>query len=345
VSRLVRSGPGSLAELDAVLNELGVERALLVTTRRGATAVAGRELPFVRVFAGVRPHVPVETVEAACEAAREVGADGLVGLGGGAAIDSCKAVVSRLGESGTASDPPKVVAVPTTYAGAEWTPFFGMLLAPGRKGGGRDERATPVAAIYDPELTLELPLAESVGTAMNALAHCVEALYHPATNETAWRHALAGATGLRESLPRLPAAPGALEVRAPLLESAMHAALALAESGLCLAHAMAQGLGGRFDLPQGTMNALCLPVALRFNASAVPDAMEALRRALDHPDPPVRCEELAALGGFPPRLRDHGVPENALGEVSEAIAARAGARANPREVTAADLESLLRSLW
>jgi len=338
MSRLIRFGAGSLSQLGEVLAEIGVGRALLVTTRRGAAAADG--LPVAGVFDGVRPHVPVETVHAAAAHAAQLEADGLVGLGGGAAIDTCKAVVAHL----VAKSPP-IVAVPTTYAGAEWTPFFGMLLAPGRKSGGMNERATPVAAIYDPELTLGLPLADSVGTAMNGLAHCVEALYHPATSKTAWDHALLGAAAIGRHLPRLPGAPGSLEVREPLLEGAMHAAIALAESGLCLAHAMAQGLGGRFDLPQGTMNAICLPAALRFNADAVPDAIEALREAFEHDDPAVRCEELAALGGFPLRLRDHGVAADAQPEVAEAIAARPGAKANPRPVTAADVETLLRALW
>jgi len=343
MSRLIRFGAGSLSQLEEVLAELGVERALLVTTRRGAATVPG--LPVAGVFDGVRPHVPVETVERATAHALELGADGLVGLGGGAAIDTCKAVVARLLESGLVFQEHKVVAVPTTYAGAEWTPYFGMLLAPGRKGGGMDERATPVAAIYDPELQLGLPLADSVGTAMNGLAHCVEALYHPATSETAWEHALLGATAISQAVPRLQSAMGSLEVRELLLEGAMNGAIALVESGLCLAHAMAQGLGGRFDLPQGTMNAICLPAALRFNAAAVPDAVEALREAFEHDDPAARCEELAALGGFSLRLRDHGVPADGLREVAEAIAARPGAQANPRPVTAADVETLLRALW
>jgi maleylacetate reductase len=338
VSRLIRSGPGSLGQLGGVLGEVGVERALLVTTRRGAASIAPERLPVVGIFDGVRPHVPAATVEAASALAAELDADGLVGLGGGAAIDTCKAVAAAT--AGTT-----VVAVPTTYAGAEWTSFFGMLLAPGRKGGGSDERAAPVAAIYDPELTLELPLGESVGTAMNALAHCVEALYHPATNASAQRHALEGAAGIATQLPRLAGQLGSLDVREPLLEAAMHAALALAESGLCLAHAMAQGLGGRFGLAQGTMNAICLAEALRFNAVAVPDAMDALRRAFGGDDPPAMCEALAALGGFPLRLREHGVPVEALPEVAAEIAARAGARTNPRPVTPADVERLLRALW
>jgi maleylacetate reductase len=346
VTRLIRIGPGSIAGLGELLDEIGVRRALLVTSRRGAAAANQRRLPVAGVFEGVRPHVPVETVRAATALAREAGADGLVGFGGGAAIDTSKAVAATvLHEMDAAGQPGvmPVVAVPTTYAGAEWTSFFGMLLEPGRKGGGSDARAAPIAAVYDAELTLELPVPDTVGTTMNALAHCAEAYYHPATNDVAASQADHGARAIAEALQRVVAHPASLADRSRLLEGAMHAAVALAESGLCLAHAMAQGLGGRYGLPQGTMNALCLPAALRFNAPTVPDAVERLGRALGG-EADSRCEELAALGDFG-RLRDHGVPEPELASVAEEIAARPGARANPRPAAAGDVELLLREIW
>jgi maleylacetate reductase len=343
VTRAIRTGPGSIAELGSLLDEIGVTRPLLVTTRRGAAATAGLALPVADVFDGVRPHVPVETVGEAVGCFGAAGADGVVGLGGGASIDTAKAVAAQVlgGDEAPVSCP--VVAVPTTYAGAEWTPFFGMLLAPGRKGGGSDPRARPVAAVYDAELTLGLPLDASVGTTMNALAHCAEAYYHPSSTEPVRELADRGAAAIAEALPQVAADLASLPARVLLLDGAMHAALALGDSGLCLAHAMAQGLGGRYGLPQGTMNALCLPAALRFNAVAVPAEVERLGRALGG-DAPERCEELAALGRFG-RLRDHGVPEGELGLVAGEIAARAGARANPRPVEAPDVETLLRSIW
>ena len=340
MSRVIRFGAGALGQVADVCAEVGSARPLLVTTRRGAAAAAG--LPVVGVFDGVRPHVPVETVRAAAARAAGLGADGLVGLGGGSAVDSCKAIAVELLERGLDACP--IVAVPTTYAGAEWTPYFGLLLAPGRKGGGLDERVRPAAAIYDPELTLGLPLADTVGTSLNALAHCAEAYYHPATSERAVRNADAGATAISHALPLVVDEPGSLYARTRLLEGAMRAALALDLSGLCLAHAMAQGLGGRFGLPQGAMNALCLPAALRFNEPAVPEAVTRFGRALGGGDAADRCAALARLGGFE-RLRDLGVAKEGLAEVAEAIAARPGARANPRPVTAEDVLGLLRALW
>lgn len=339
--RTIRFGAGAIADLGSLLADVGVSKALLVCT--GRSERLGDSLPVAGVFAGVRPHVPRETVQEAAGRVRELGADGLVGLGGGAAIDTCKAVVATLAEEGSGALP-RVLAVPTTYAGAEWTPYFGMLLAPGRKGGGAHEAAVPVAALYDPELTLGLPLADTVGTTMNALAHCAEAFYHPAATPRAARHAETGATAISYALPLVVDDLQGIYGRTRLLEGAMRAALALADSGLCLAHAMAQGVGGRYGIAQGAANAVCLPVALRFNAAVVPEAIDRFATALGVEDAPARCAELAALGGFR-RLRDLGVPGDDLEALAEAIAARPGARANPRPADAPAIEALLRDAW
>ena len=341
-TRIIRFGAGSVAELAGVCGELGVARALLVASRRGAEGAGS--LPVIATYDGVLPHVPVETVREAAVLARSSGADGLVGLGGGSAIDTCKAVVAELARVDPAATPPAIVAIPTTYAGAEWTPYFGVLLAPGRKGGGMDERARPAAAIYDPELTLGLPLGATVGTTMNALAHCAEAYYHPSRTAAAERHAETGATAIAYALPLVVERPDGIYGRTRLLEGAMRAALALTESGLCLGHAMAQALGGRYGLPQGSMNAICLPAAIRFNAEAVPEAVARFADALGAGDAAARVEELARLGGFA-RLRDFGIPESDLDAVAEAVVARAGAKANPRPATASDVAALLRSVW
>ena len=297
----------------------------------------------VGAFDGVRPHVPVETVAGATAALRAVSADGLVALGGGSAVDTCKAVVAALADDGAEELPP-IVAVPTTYAGAEWTPYFGILLAPGRKGGGSHPDAVPRAAIYDSELTLDLPVRETVGTAMNALAHCAEAYYHPAATDRAARHADTGATAIAHALPLVVARPRDLYARTRLLEGAMRAAQALAASGLCLGHALAQGVGGRYGIAQGDANAVCLPAALRFNAVAVPEAVRRFARALRCDDAARACASLASLGGFA-RLRDLGVPEDDLAGLAAAVAERPGTRANPRPADARAIEELLRGVW
>ncbi len=338
VSRIVRFGPGSLGDVPGVAAELGVERLLVVTTRRGAEAT--RDIPAVAVYDGVRPHVPVETVHEAAVAARAARADAIVALGGGSAIDTAKATVVELLPDALLP----VIAVPTTYAGAEWTPYFGMLLAPGRKGGGKDDRARPAAAVYDPELTLGLPRAATVGTSMNALAHCAEAYYHPETSDLAVSHADAGAAAIGTALPCVVADPSSLEQRTELLRGAMHAALALDVSGLCLGHALAQGLGGRYGLPQGTTNALCLAAALRFNAVAAsrrrrrPRARTRRRRT----EP---CRGTGGARGLraSPRPRRAGGRARRRGRADR----RASRERAPTRVPcdAGDVAELLRSIW
>ncbi len=311
-------------ELPGVLAERGVERAVLVTSER----FAGLDLPAAARFTGVRPHSPVDVVAAATSAAGS--ADGVIGLGGGSAIDTSKAVAAAGGLP--------LVAVPTTYAGAEWTPYYGMRDEARRvKAGGSG--AGTAAIVYEPALTLDLPREETVGTAMNALAHCAEALYAGPCED-----ATDGTRLIARHLPEVVRAPRDLDARTGLLEGAMRAGMALAERGLFLGHAMAQALGGRYGLPHGAMNALCLAPALRFNAPVVPDAVGAFGDALGSDDPAARVQELARLGGFE-RLRDFGVPEDDLPDLAETTAARPGARANPRAASPAEIEQLLRAIW
>ena len=138
---------------------------------------------------------------------------------------------------------------------------------------------------------------------MNALAHCAEAFYHPERNAAAERHADTGATAIGYALPLVVARSDGIYGRTRLLEGAMRAALALAESGLCLAHAMAQALGGRYGLPQGSTNAVCLPAALRFNAVAVPDAVARFAQALGVDDAPARVAGARAARRLRPAPR------------------------------------------
>ncbi len=204
--------------------------------------------------------------------------------------------------------------MPTTYSGAEWTTFYGIR-SPDRiiRGGGAG--AHPVAIVYDVDLTLDLPWELTAGTALNALAHCAEALYVRGHTEEGDAEALAGARLISSALPRVHAEPGDRRAREELLRGAAHAGHALGLVGLALAHAMAQALGGTYGLPHGAMNALCLPPALEFNRAFVPGEVARFGEAVGG-DAVERARELALLGGFE-RLRDFGVPEHELPEVAD----------------------------
>jgi maleylacetate reductase len=314
-----------LAQLPGVVDELGIREPLLVASERWAGTNLG-----VRTAARWTA-VPSDQVTTAAEHA----GDGVIAIGGGSAIDLGKAVSAK------AAVP--LVSVPTTYSGSEWTAFFGIRDPERRmRGGGAGARLA--AVVYEPELTLSLPRAETVGTALNALAHCAEALYVEGNNPEADEHALTGARLIGEWLPRVVDAPQDLEARTKLLEGAMHAGMALGGSMLALGHAIAQALGGRYGLPHGAMNALALPPALRFNTEVTPEAVRRFGEVLGTEDPAARVEELARLGGFE-RLRDFGVPEEELREIAAATVERAGAKANPRPASPAEVEELLRSIY
>jgi len=261
-------------------------------------------------------------------------ADGVLAVGGGSAIDTGKFASAQTGLP--------VVHVPTTYSGAEWTTFYGIRSQDRvMKGGGAG--AHPVAVVYDVELTLDLPAAESAGTAMNALAHCAEALYVRGRTPEGDAAALAGAPLIADSLPRVLADLRDRAARSDLLRGAAHAGEALGLAGLGLGHAMAQALGGTYGLPHGAMNALCLPPALEFNRPLAPEAVARFGEAVGG-DPVSRTRELARLGGFE-RLRDFLVPRDDLPAVARATAIRGGNQANPRPATPEEIEDLLVEIW
>jgi alcohol dehydrogenase class IV len=318
-----------LEALPGVLEELSVGEPLLISTERWRDL----DLPVARRFYGALPHADIAGVRAATEAS--AGADGLVALGGGSAIDTSKAVSSETGLP--------IVSIPTTYSGAEWTQGFGMRdkqAGVKRRGGG----ARTVAIVYDPSLTLRLPPGESAGSSMNALAHCAEALYAPGRTDESDLEALAGAKLISDWLPAVIEDASDLEARRRLLEGAMHAGAAMCV-GMGLGHAMAQALGGRYGLPHGTMNAVCLPPALRYNQAVAASEIARLGEAMGHRDDAIaRVSELSALAG-PSRLRDYGVPREDLESLSEAIAERAPAKANPRPAPAEAILEVLEETW
>jgi maleylacetate reductase len=313
-----------LDALGSVLAEVGSDAPFVVASGRWSPL----DLPAERWT-----EVPSHRIDEAAAEAR--GADGVLAVGGGSAIDLGKAVSAATGLP--------LVSVPTTYAGAEWTPYFGIR-DPDRRMRGGGGGAHLAGAVYEPRLTLDLPRPETVGTAMNALAHAAEALYVQGRNDAADAHALEGARLIGDHLPRVVAEPGDLEERTALLHGACEAGQALGGSMLALGHAMAQALGGRYGLPHGALNAICLPAALRFNEPVAPNALRSLGTALRTDDPIGRVEELAQLGGFE-RLRDLGVPEDELDAVAEAAAGRAGAKANPRPASPEQVAELLRSVY
>jgi len=322
---IVRWGLDSLPEACA---EAGVAAPLLIASPRWDSLELSVE-PAARWR-----EVPSDRVSDVAAAARNT--DGLLAVGGGSAIDLGKAISAAAGLP--------LVSVPTTYSGAEWTSYFGVR-DPERRMRGGGGGAHPTAIVYEPELTLDLPVETTVGTAMNALAHCAEALYAQGHNPEADEHALAGARLIGEWLPRVVATPRDGQARTELLRGACHGGAALAGSMLALAHAMAQTIGGRYGLPHGTLNGVCLPPALRFNEAYAPDAVARFGAAIGSPAAPADgVEALNELAG-PRRLRDLGIPEADLPELAASAAERGGNLANPKPASPEEIEQLLRQIF
>ena len=301
-------------------------------------------------FGGVRSHVPASAVQAAMLQARRDGVDGIVSFGGGSCMDLGKAVSYFMEqEAGTPgasyTDRPALlhVAVPTTYSGAELTPFFGVTDERTRaKSGGGGPTTAPVAVVYDPVLTLSTPPRVSAETAMNALAHCVEATYATRRSPEAEAIALAGADRIVRSLPAVVDEPDDIEARTALLEGAALAGRALENASMGVHHGLAQLLGARAGISHGLANALLLPHAMRFNAEVAPAELARLGAVLGDPaDPAAAVARLAARAGLPATLAEVGVSDEDLDAVARLSQSSVAVRANPRPVSEEDARAIL----
>ena len=353
-------GSGALGEVSSIVREAGGRRVLLVTTEgrmaspdgeRLATSL-GREL--ASTFAGVRSHVPAPAVQAAVQQARRDAVDAVVSFGGGSCADLAKAVcyfTER--EAGTPGatwlDRPALphIAVPTTYSGAELTPFFGMTdPATRRKSGGGGPTIAPVAAVYDPDLTVSTPARVSAETGMNALAHCVECAYSPTRTPEAEAIALAGAERIAASLPGVVDDPVDLVARTHMLAGAVLGGRALQNASMGVHHGLAQLVGGRTGVSHGVANAIILAHAMRFNAGAVPGEMGRIGAALgDADDPAGAVDRLLERLGLPARLSDVGVTGEDIDAVVHSSQSNFSVQANPRPVSEDDARSILEAAF
>lgn len=327
-------GAGSLARLPEEVARLGAQRVLVLSTP-GQQAL-GESVAAVlgELAAGVYPraeqHVPLAVAEAARAEAARLGADCCVAVGGGSTVGLGKAIALR-------SDLP-IVAVPTTYAGSEMTSIWGIT-EDGLKKTGRDRRVLPRTVIYDPELTLGLPAKIAGPSGMNAIAHCVEALYAPDGNPIVSLMAEEGIRALGASLPRVVAEPANLAARADALYGAWLAGAALGAASMGLHHKLCHTLGGSFGLPHAETHTIILPHAAAYNQAAAPEALARAARALGAPAAPAALFDLAAALGAPTALRDIGMPADGLDRAAEIVTS--APYANPAAITFEGVRRLL----
>ena len=340
-------GAGSVRRLPELLRAAGGRRVMLVTTAgRLASEDGDRVVRAVgsmlgSTFAEVESHVPTPAVQAAHRQARADGVDALVSFGGGSCADLAKAVAffteQEQGIPSTSwTDRPALchVSVPTTYSGAELTPFFGMTdPTTHTKSGAGGPTCAPIAAVYDPELTCSTPVDVSAQTGMNALAHCVEAMWSTRRTPEAEALAVAGARRLAAALPLVVDDPDDLAVRASVLEGAVLAARCLQNATMGVHHGLSQLVGGRTGIAHGLANAVLLAHCTRFNADAVPDAVRRVGEAMgDVDDAAGAIAALVERLGIPPQLADAGVSLDDIDAIARQVPSHGVIRHNPRPV-------------
>jgi len=305
-------GTGTRATVRAEVERLAMSRALVLTTApqidhgREVAALLGERA--VGVFSGAVMHTPVDVTHAALDALRQLGADGVVAIGGGSTIGLGKAIAVRTGVP--------QLAIPTTYAGSEMTPILGETEA-GQKTTRRSLDILPETVIYDVDLTLGLPVALSSTSGINAIAHAVEALYAQDANPIISVFAEQGIAALARALPAIAAAPNDREARRDALYGAWLCGMCLGSVGMALHHKLCHVLGGTFDLPHAETHTVVLPHAVAYNAPAAPEAMARIARALGAGDAATGLYELAGAVGANRALGALGMPAEGLDRAAD----------------------------
>ena len=337
--RVVFGAGAARRELATEVERLDAHRVLLVATETEETLARELAAPLgervVAVFTSVRPHVPLPVAEAARALALSVRADAVLSVGGGSTTGTAKAVALTTGLP--------ILAVPTTYAGSEVTPVWG-LTEQSRKTTGTDPVVLPRTVIYDAELTVSLPAELSAASGLNALAHCVEAFWAPRRNPISSLAAEEGIRALAAGLPAMHADPADLTAREQLLYGAYLAGSAFAVAGSGLHHKICHALGGAYDLPHAQTHAIVLPEVLAFNGPAAPDALARIARALDTGDPVAGLRALSHQLGIPRGLRELGMTEDQI-EHAAALVAPTVPADNPRRADEAAIAEIIRAAW
>jgi maleylacetate reductase len=327
-------GDGALAQLPTEIERLGARRALVLSTPEQADAARRVAELLGERSAGIFPravmHVPLDVAREARDEARRLGADCAVAIGGGSTTGLGKAIALDSGLP--------IVAIPTTYAGSEMTPIYGLTDG-GVKKTGRDPRVLPKAVIYDPRLTLSLPVGLSVTSGINAIAHAAEGLYAHDGNPIVALMAEEGIRAMATALPALHASPQSLPARGEALYGAWLCGAVLGHVAMGLHHKLCHTLGGSFDLPHAEVHTVVLPHALAYNAGHAREAMARIARALGAGDAAIALQDLARRLGAPTALRDIGMPADGLDRAADLAAS--APYPNPRPLERDALRALL----
>lgn len=334
-------GAGSLQHLEREVQLMGAERALVLCTPEQqdiAEQVAHRlGSRAVGIYPKAVMHVPAETAAAALQEANRLGADCAIAVGGGSTTGLGKAIALQSGLP--------ILAIPTTYAGSEMTPIYGIT-ENGLKKTGRDARVLPRTVIYDPNLSLSLPVGLSVTSAMNAIAHAAEGLYAQDGNPIMDLMAEEGIRALACAIPLIKENSADINARSDALFGAWLCGTVLGNVGMALHHKLCHTLGGTFNLPHAEVHTVILPHAIAFNAAAAPMAMQKISRALGGMPAAQGLFELAKKNGAPVSLKELGLSVGDLDKAAQI--AMQNPYWNPRPIgidSVSAIRILLQNAW
>ncbi len=334
----VRFEFGALARIGDELQALGLQRAIVLCTP-DQSALADRVMTLLGpraagIYDQAQQHVPIETARQAQALARSLGADCAVAVGGGSTIGLGKAIALDAGLP--------VVAIPTTYAGSEMTSIYGITES-GLKKTGRDARVLPRSVLYDPELTLSLPVELSVTSGLNAIAHAAEGLYASDGSPIVSLMAQEGIAALGRALPHIHRDPQDRQARYDALYGAWLCGAVLGNVSMALHHKLCHTLGGSFNLPHAQTHTVVLPHALAYNEAAAPEAMRSIASALNAPRAPAAVFDLAHDHGAPVSLQSLGLREQDLDRACDL--ALSNQYPNPRSLEREGIRALLQNAF
>jgi alcohol dehydrogenase len=326
--------------------------------RRGIEALEAAGMRAI-LFDGVRENPTTEHVDRGVAFACEHRIELIVGLGGGSSMDCAKGINFLLTNGGRMADYWGVgkasgpmlplVAVPTTAGTGSEAQSFALIAdaATHRKMACGDRKAAARVAILDPELTLTQPRSVTVAAGLDAIAHALESYVCTKANAISRMFSREAWRLLSAAFERVLREPGDVEARGAMLLGANLAGAAIENSMLGAAHACANPLTAQFNITHGVAVATMLPHVVRFNGAAANGEYAALTdeegRAAD--SIAAQVERFSAAGELPPRLRDHGVPSDALAALAADAATQWTGGFNPRPVSEGDFVKLYEAAW
>lgn len=365
-------GPNVIKDILNIVNEFNWKRLMICTTpnarKRGQLTVIEKKLKekVVATYEKVESHVQSYQVDEAVKLAETNEVDAIIGFGGGSPVGIAKAIsmalekkVNKTDRSSYPTEQPfvPVIAIPTTYAGSEMTPVYGVTHTLDnnvkQKITVNDPKVTPKLTIYDPMLTLTLPSHVTAGTGMNAIAHCIEALYSITKNPFSTSTALLALQKISNSFIQCYRDGGNIEARSEMLEGAFLSGISLSNVAMGLHHGICHVIGGTIDVSHGDVNSVMLPYVIRYNLDETASLLAPAAKAMGLYEPGMsdveateaiahQIEDWNKEMNLPNKLKDLGLDDKTIPEIAKMAYKSRTVHNNPKKIASVEeIEQLL----